>query len=347
MAFSQKEYIEQKARLNQLRLAIGGDGKSLTLPIKRIGSALRLDPRVDEEKQEILRWIMTVMAEIEKTLGDDKKDLTNCVPESYVQAMIDAATIGIPIDGRKLADLVPRGGMIQYQINTAGFVYLVGLHYKGANFKSGVVFEGDEFRVWSENGQDHYTHNIGEGNAFADDPSKVQGIYVALTYIKDGIQHQKVERLSSAEIRKIRGKAKQDYIWKEWFLERAQTAAIKRIAKRQFQTIMGLQTAIEYDNKRNFDLNRALPAPSAGTIIDNLNARLAPPKQDIAALPEPEKHETVPLEPEQKQETVFKCNICGDTGYIDEEADGQTWKENCPQCGASAADRQTDQKALF
>lgn len=329
MAFSQQAYDEQKRRFIQLRAYMAGEG-----PVKRIGSALKLDWRIDDQKQEILRWIMTVLAEIEKTLGDNKKDLTDCVPESYVQAMIDAATIGIPIDGRRLADLVPRGGVLQYQINTAGFVYLVGLHYQEANFKAGIVFDGDEFRTWTEDGYDHYEHKV--NNPFEDDPNKMLGIYVSLSYRKGDIQHQKVERLSKSEIAKIKGKAKQNYIWNEWFFERAQTAAIKRIAKRQFQTIMGLQTAIEYDNKRNFDMSKALPPPSAGTIIDNLNARLAPPKDEALPPPEDPSLGRPVSEPEA-------CAMCGGSGIIEDEAG----KGPCPTCGPSAADRQTDQRSLL
>lgn len=336
MAFSQSAYNRQLAGFQSLRRDLATDG-----PIKRIGSALRLDPRVDEQRQEILRWMTTVLAEVEKTLGDDKKDLTACSTESFVQAMIDAATIGIPIDGRRLADLVPRGGAIQYQINTAGFVYLVGRYYDDANFKTGAVFEGDTFRVWTENGQDHYEHQV--KSPFEDDLKKLQGIYVALSYSKGGVHYQKVERLSKSEIDKIKGKAKQNYIWNEWFLERAQTAALKRIAKRQFQTIMGIQEAIAYDNRQNFDMEKKLlPPPSAGTIIDNLNAKLLPPKPTVK---EPEKQAEPDITPaakthieDQKQENDT-CKICGGTGILEEEADGQRWEEECPAC--------REQKSLF
>ena len=332
MAFNQKAFEQQSQRFQNLRAVLAEAGN-----IKRIATALKLDPRTDEDKQETLRWMMTVLAEVEKTLGDDKKDLTSCSPESYVQAMIDAATIGVPIDGRRLADLVPRGGRVNYQINTAGFVYLVGLHYEGANFKAGIVYQGDTFSVSTKDGFDHFEHV--PADPFQQDATKMRGIYVALSYAKEGRQFQQVERLTKADIEKIKSKAQQNYIWNEWFFERATTAAVKRIAKRQFQTIMGLQQAIAYDNAQNYDMNApALPAPSAGTIVDNLNAALKPQAEQPKALT----HDQTPTMPADV--TAPK----GDPVPVEAASDDlpfdapMTFKA-CPECGGIGEHPRPDQ----
>lgn len=339
MAFNQNTYNQQRARFEQLRGALAEAG-----PIKRIATALRLDPRKDEDRQETLRWMSTVLAEVEKTLGDDKKDLTVCSPESYVQAMIDAASVGIPIDGRRLADLIPRGGRVNYQINTAGFVFLVGQHYDDANFKSGIVYQGDKFNVSTVDGYDHYDHEIAD--PFMQDATKIRGIYVSLSYTKGGTKYQKVERIPPADIEKLKNAAKQKDIWNMWFFERVQTAAVKRIAKRQFQTILGLQEAIAYDNRQNYDMTApALPAPSAGSIIDNLNQKLKPADAPKALEHTPSVPVNIPNAADQVDQVMATHDAQGPDAAMDQaldfdranlEAQGAPAPlsfKACPECG--------------
>lgn len=276
MAFSERLFAEHTQIFANLRQYCADAAQ-----VKRVASVLGLDVRKDEDRQATMRAMLIVLSEVEKNLGDDKNKVITCSFDSFIQAMIDSALYGVPIDGRKLAELVPYGGRVSYQINTAGFVYLVGLHYDGADFKAGIVYEGDTFTVSTKDGYDTYEHV--PADPFAQDALKMRGIYVALSYTKEGRPYQNVERLTKADIEKLRGKAKQAGIWNEWFFERAKTAAVKRIAKRQFQTIMGVQAAIEYDNRQNYDMTAtALPAPSAGSLIDNLNTKLKPQEQPKA-----------------------------------------------------------------
>jgi recombinational DNA repair protein RecT len=189
-----------------------------------------------------------------------------------------------------------------------------------------VVYAGDTFDIRTEDGYDHYTHIIAD--PFSQDFNKMTGIYAALAYSKDGKKYQKVERLAPSEIAKIKSKAQQKYIWDEWFFERAQTAAIKRIAKRQFQTIMGIQQAVEYDNRLNYDMSKTLPPPSAGSIIDNLNAKIAP-QDDVKAIESVNPvHIEMDTAPEKVEVVSDVCAACHGRGIVEDEEG----KGPCPRC---------------
>lgn len=225
--------------------------------VSKVVLALGGDSNDEAAKQEAFKYIASVLQEVQRTIGDDKKDLTTCEPHSIVQCMIDAATMQLPIDGRSLAHLMKYGKKATLQIGYRGFLYKISQYYQDASFAAVPVFEGDDVSISDENGFQSYKHK--PANPFEDNPENMRGIVCGLTFTHNGQKHSKVIAMSMDEIGKVRSKAKQDYIWKEWFIEKAKVAGLKRLCKIHFAGLMGLQDMIEYDNRENFMIDATPP----------------------------------------------------------------------------------------
>jgi len=242
----------------------------LTAPdvTNRLIVALGLTPDNEQAQQEAFRYASSVLAEIKRVDSDPKRSLSGCSPDSIVQAMVDAASYKLAIDGRQQAHLVKYGAVAQLQIGYRGYIAKISEHYKDADFTAEAVFNGDTVTMSDNGGFQSYT--ITKANAFAEGWDKLQGVIVRLSYSKGGDKFQKVTAVSKGDLVKIRAAAKQDFIWNQWPIEKAKAAAIKRACKIQFADVMGLQEIIRYDNEANFDLDNAA-APTRSTIIDNIN----------------------------------------------------------------------------
>jgi len=224
----------------------------------RLAIALGYNGKDEAGKNEAFKYIASVLQEIKKTewvpgmdVKHKAKDLTLCGIDSIIQAIIDAATFRLPIDGRKLAYLVKYGTAAQFQPGYKGFLYKLGEFYNDLDFTAEPVFDGDELSLTDEGGYQTYSHK--RADPFQDDLKNLKGLITCLTYVTTkGVKHSKTATLSKAEIDKIRGKAKQDYIWAEWFIEKAKVAGLKRLCKFNFATLMGVQDLVNYDNEKHF-----------------------------------------------------------------------------------------------
>lgn len=240
------------------------------LRAKEVGVRVRLALGYGENdpagKDEAHKYISSVLMEIQKTVGDAKRDLSVCTTESIIQSMIDAASFRLPIDGRKLAHLVKYGNKAQFQVGVRGYLYKIAEHYKDVDFTAEPIMEGDVFEVDDRDGFQSYTHK--KANPLDDDMKNMRGIFACLSYsTKSGQRYQKVLPMAMSEVNKIRGKAKQDFIWSEWFVEKAKVAALKRLCKLHFATAQGLDELIQYDNRTNFDLEMKDATPAAAPTL--------------------------------------------------------------------------------
>lgn len=226
-------------------------------------------------KEEAYKYIASVLVEIEKTIGDEKKDLTKCTPDSIGRAIIDAASFQLPIDGRGLAHLVKYGNKATFQLGYRGLLYKISEHYKNVNFTAEIVFKDDEFSVNDIDGYQSYTHK--KANPFESNQANMIGVIAVLQYEDNGKKYQKVVAMPKSEIDQIRKTAKQDFIWSAWYYEKAKVAALKRLCKINFATVMGIQELIAYDNQENHDvtpkpvasdINKIIEAEIKGEVID-------------------------------------------------------------------------------
>lgn len=238
--------------------------------VNRISAALGIDLQDENAKAEVVPYTSSVLMEIERNFGDSKKDLSTCQPESIVQCVVDAARMKIFIDNRQHAHLVKYGNKATLQIGYRGYVHKIKEHFPDADFSYGAIYEGDTFKINSQDGFDHYT--LDKADAFEDDENKLKGIFVAISYTLGGVPKQKVTTLSKAMITKIRSSAKQDYIWKSWFIEKAIAAAIKRACKVHFASIKELKAVADFDNEAHFKpFNNQTPTTKASNPFETMN----------------------------------------------------------------------------
>ncbi len=229
-----------------------------------------------------------ILNEIRRSEGQEYGDLTKCSTDSIIHAMLDAAKFKVAIDGRKHAHLEVRWNKDRktneaiLQIDTNGLVAKIAEHYPDLQVTDVAVFEGDTFEIRDIDGAAGYTHT--SKNPFQG-VDKLLGIAVQISYTDNGKKVVIVEVVSKTDLLAMQAKAK-GFAWKEFPIERMRTAAIKRACKWSFRKITGLREIIDYDNTKNFDLNKA--AANSPNIIDNLNKEIAPPKPQAAITSQPE-----------------------------------------------------------
>jgi len=181
---------------------------------ERITSLLGKDSNPD-------RFINSVLA----TVAKDTK-LQNCTPESILEACYDAATLGLAIDARYLAYLVPYGNKAKLMASYKGMVELALKSGVVTNIFAEVVYEKDHFQYHAGTIQniDHIPvkMNVARGN--------VVGAYAVARYA-NGIIQPCVMRLD--EINKIRNKSRSSGAgpWVTDFDEMAKKTVVKRLIK--------------------------------------------------------------------------------------------------------------------
>jgi phage RecT family recombinase len=200
------------------------------------------------------KYVISVLNEIRKTIGDDKKDLSKCTPLSIESAIKQACDLQLEIDGRQHCHLIKYGSNATLQIGYRGFIYAIKRAYPDANIDCKLVYEGDLFVVKSEG--DTTTYSLEISNPFAP-RDKIIGGYCHISYTLGGRLVSFCETMSLAEINKIKGKAKQDFIWKEWFEEKAKVAIIRRACKIHFSGIQQIEKITEFDNQ-DYDLEKVV-----------------------------------------------------------------------------------------
>lgn len=208
------------------------------------------------------KYIVSILNEIKKSASDEKKDLTKCTPQSIESAIKQACDLQLEIDGRQhchLVKYVDRNGKsnANLQIGYRGFIYAIKRAYPDANIDCKLVYKGDVFTIKSEG--DATTFSLEVKDAFSRSQADVIGGYCHISYTVGNRLVSFCETMSLAEINKIKGKAKQDFIWKEWFEEKAKVAIIRRACKIHFSGIQQIEQITEFDNQ-DYDLQKVVEA---------------------------------------------------------------------------------------
>ncbi|PHS61049.1 MAG: hypothetical protein COB09_19060 [Thalassobium sp.] len=233
-------------------------------------------------KNEARKYISSVLAEIEKTAGDPKKDLTMCSAPSIIRCMVDAAKMKMQIDGRQHAHLIKYGNNATLQIGYRGYLAKIKQAYPDAVFTVQPVYQGDEITVWHEDGNQFYKYV--NNNLFSSGENNFLGILFAVTYTDGGRQVSKVSDVSKERVDRAKSAAKQKYVWGSDYIEKAKAAAIKNACKHLFASITDLQTVMRYDNDKNHKVDNNATDPQTRSILDNLNADIDSilPKKQIS-----------------------------------------------------------------
>lgn len=202
------------------------------------------------------KYIANILNEIQKTAGDQKKDLSQCTVNSIVSAIKQAHDLGLEVDARQHCHLVRYFNKDKQQLEAnlqvgyRGFIYAIKRAYPDANIDCRLVYEGDKFMLKKEG--DVTTYSLEVENPFAK-RDKIIGGFCYISYSLGEKQLSFCEVMNIDEINKIAKCAKQDFIWKAWFEEKAKVALIRRACKIHFSSIQQLADLEQHDNK-DFDL---------------------------------------------------------------------------------------------
>jgi len=196
------------------------------------------------------KYVLSVLSEISKTVGDNKKDLTKCTTSSIVNAIKQAYDLNLEIDARQHCHLIKYGDTANLQIGYRGYIYAIKRAYPDANIDCKLVYEGDDFTINKEGDTTSYNLTVKDPFAKRD---KVIGGYCYISYSSNGRLVSFIETVRLDEINKIKDCAKAGFIWNSWFEEKAKVAIIKRACKVHFSGINQIAEITEFDNKE-FDV---------------------------------------------------------------------------------------------
>lgn len=329
-----EQEMKTKANMSQLVLAMGFDAEN------------------PKGREKAMRCISSVLLEIKKSAADPKKDLTGCNPQSIVQATIDAARLDVMIDGRQHAHLVKYGNSVQLQVGYRGFLAKITEHFPDADFCVEPVYEGDDVKVWSKDGNQHY--ELIKKAAFKDGESGFKGILFAVRYTSNGRLITKANDVSKSRVDRARKAAKQDFIWTSDYIEKAKAAAIKASSKVMFASLQGLQDMIRYDNDKNFDVGKLdedtdpateAATSSAASTLQTMNEKLnggpviegesreiqAEAEQEIIP-PTEEKKPTMADKLRKAESAIGKCVPCDGFGSVKWVNGDESGIEPCDAC---------------
>ena len=236
------------------------------------------------------KYITNVLVEIGKTMSDPKKDLSHCTSNSIVTAIKHACDLQLEIDSRQHCHLIKYGDKATLQVGYRGYIYAIKRAYPDANIDCQLVYQGDTFLLKKEG--DVTTYSLEVANAFAP-KEKIMGGFCYISYTVGGRLISFCETMSLEEINKIKGCAKQDFIWKSWFEEKAKVAIIKRACKIHFSGIQEIAKVTEFDNL-DYDLDSVVSKTSNIESIkfesgESLDKKLTP--EEIAEIEKLERNQ--------------------------------------------------------
>ena len=191
---------------------------------------------------------------VSKAIGTimSNENLQQCDISSIMQSCIKSAQLGLPVDASGYAYLVPFKGQCTFQIGAKGYIELCKRNKNVLQIIHNAVYEGDEFDYFQDENGFHYKHKIAlNGKYNREKRDGLLCVYATIKYINGGSETQLMDVRS---IEAIKGCAQTTYIWDRWYTEKAITAVIKRLLKRQH--LMNIQDALEKDDSEKENIIR-------------------------------------------------------------------------------------------
>lgn len=204
-----------------------------------------------------------------------KPELERCSPASFIRCVLEAAELGLAIDG-KLAHAVPFKTEAQLIVDYKGLIAVARRGGLIADCRSDVIREGDEFRAVRENEKDllHHERRLTGG------PQKVLGAY-ALLSLSGGLTH--FELMDVADLDRIRRKSKaaNNGPWVSDTNEMYRKTVVKRALK-YFSEDPAMVRALEIDD-REYEEPETPATNGAATLPQGRQSLRAPAPVDVPA----------------------------------------------------------------
>ncbi len=156
-------------------------------------------------------------------------DLLKCTPQSIRDAAITSATLGVPIDARKYAYLVPYGDKAQFQLSYKGYVDIAKRDRDVDNIQSIIVYQDDAFSM--DIGMNTISHIPKLDSPSYGSNEAIKFVYAVVRFRADTGRAPIFEVMTKKQIDAIKDSAKQQYIWKPHYGEMARKTVIKRLCK--------------------------------------------------------------------------------------------------------------------
>jgi recombinational DNA repair protein RecT len=195
--------------------------------------------------QEVRAMITGALMVIDATEG-----LRRCTPQSIADCLIQCATVGLPVDNRKLMHLIPYGGVCTAMPDYTGYVYKMKQADPTLDIHYSVVRVGDKFTVKKEGGHVTYIHEIADPLDCSD--KTVTGAY-CFTKSKTGSD---ITVMNKADLETVRGCSamKSGGIWNKWPCEMYLKSVIRRHCKVKFKEAIA---ALDILDNQFFSLPKA------------------------------------------------------------------------------------------
>jgi recombinational DNA repair protein RecT len=95
----------------------------------------------DANSPEVKKFLYGAISEIQSRIGG-KSDITLCTKQSIIDSLINAATVRLPVDSRKLAHLIPYGNICTFMPDYKGYIYKVKEVNSTVEVTVGIVYKG-------------------------------------------------------------------------------------------------------------------------------------------------------------------------------------------------------------
>lgn len=157
-------------------------------------------------------------------------NLSRCSPASLVFAMVQASALGLEL-GTGDAYVIPYKQQATLSIGYRGMIKLGKRSGEITHIKAEVVYDGEEFRVWSDERGEHLQHVP----TFPRSSEDIVAVYCCIV-CHDGFRDYEymdageIDAVKAASESKMGGRTSP--AWRQWYGEMAKKAVIRRALKR-------------------------------------------------------------------------------------------------------------------
>lgn len=190
---------------------------------------------------------------VKKLRASTKSKWAEKIPHEEFKRLFDqTAERGLYIDGKTIT-LESRGGALNIVYDYRAYKNAVLQAHPESKFDIQLVRAGDITKFEKQSGKVIYEHKIMDGF----EETEIIGAYCV---IKNDLG-EFLTRINREDIKKIRGVAKTQNVWKQWLDQMWLKSVIKRACKFHFYDLV--EKIDTYDNEENYDLEKPLtPEPS-------------------------------------------------------------------------------------
>lgn len=202
------------------------------------------------------------MARIALTTIRRSDQLMRCNPMSLAGAVLESASLGLEIDSRGLAYLVPYKGEVTLIVGYKGLMQLAYRSGKITNIYADVVFKKEveagnvSITLGTERSLRHDFDILTSGPMRETTPDNPPVLAYAVAVFRDGAKH--FEFVTEAEVKKRKATSaasEKGFLWNKWLEEAWKKTAIRKLCKYmdlspEVQRAVALDEQSESDNKR-------------------------------------------------------------------------------------------------